>query len=890
MSTKLGLASIIGWLAAMTIFLVHPLDAQAREEKLTRFTLPNGLTVIIQEDHARKVATLQYWVLVGGADENDAERGISHLIEHMAFKGTERRGVGKVASEIEALGGEINAYTSWDQTVFHVTVPSNKTVEGLDILTDAVMRPIIDPGELDKEKQVVIEEILEGEERPERVASKLLFENAYVKSPYRYPVIGYRKTVEGFTRDDIIAFRKKWYAPENMFLLIVGDVNPQELRGEIERMNADLKPFGFFRPPRAMEPPQTEIRSSLVRDDKAKETRLHIAFHVPSIESNDVNALDVTADILGARESSRLVRVLKKDKKLVNSISAYAITPRFPGLMVISATLDANNLEAATRAITEEIAGLAKTPPSSEELQRAKVHIESNQIYSRETVQGTAREIGSYMADLGDPQYDEKYLKLNAAVTSEQVSDVVKRYMRAPNVTISVLLPGGSDQSLSAEPLKKILASDSPEDKSQAKEVSSGKAVISRTLPNGIRVVILPDDSNPAVSFRIVFLGGKRFENKSNEGIMNFIAQMLTKGTSAMNEVQIARKVEDMGGRLSGFSGYDSFGFSATFFSRYLDDGLQLLGQLFTDPAFPQDKLEREKALIINRIKTQPDRPVQYAINILNETFFGSHPYGFDKDGTVATVSALTVDDLKQTYQRFAVPSNMVITAVGDLDPDKTLEKITEVFGKIPAKQLDAPKVPAEAPLTGVREKVVLIPRAKAHLSIGFPGTTFSSADRYPMEVLSNILSGQGGRLFLQLRDKESLAYSVTSFVRSGVDPGVFAFYMACDESKADRGVQGLFEEIERVRTGNVSENEIDRAINNLVGNHLIALQSSWSRAENMALNTLYGLGYDYDAEYIKKISEVKTEDVLRVAKKYLDPARCAIVKILPKKEEKQQG
>ncbi len=890
MSRFFRIAAIMGWVAALAIFLVKPLDAHAMEGKLTRFTLPNGLTVIIQEDHARKVATLQYWVLVGGADEDNSELGISHLIEHMAFKGTKRRGVGKIASEIEALGGEINAYTSWDQTVFHVTVPSGKTAEGLDILTDAVLWPTIDPGELDKEKQVVIEEILEGEERPERVASKLLFENAYVKSPYRYPVIGFKPIVEKFTREDIIAFRKKWYTPENMFLLIVGDVNPQQLRGEIERMTADLKPTGFFRPPRPMEPPQTEIRSSLVRNNNARETRLHLAFHIQSMEGNDVNALDVAADILGGRESSRLVRSLKKEKKLVNSISSYALTPKWPGLMVISATLDAKNLEDATRAITEEVARLAKEPPSPEELQRAKVQIESSQIYGRETVQGTARDIGTYTADLGDPQYDEKYLRLNAAVTAEQVSKVVKRYLRPPNVTISVLVPENSDKGLRVEPLRDILASQTPREEAPAKVAESGKRVIARTLSNGIRVVIVPDDSNPAISFRIALLGGKRFENKSNEGIMNFIANMVTKGTSAMNEVQISRKVEDMGGRLSGFSGYDSFGLSATFFSRYLDEGLELLGQIYKDPTFPQDKLERERALIINRIKTQPDRPVQYAINVLNETFFGSHPYGFDKEGTVATVAAFTADDLKQTYQRFTVPSNTVITAVGAMDPDKAMERITEIFGKIPARKLDAPQVPQEKPLTSVREKVVLIPRAKAHLGIGFPGTTLSSADRYPMEVLSNILSGQGGRLFLQLRDKESLAYSVTSFVRPGVDPGVFAFYMACDETKAERGVKGLFEEIDRVRTGNISQDEIKRAINNLIGTHLISLQSSWSRAENMALNNLYGLGLDYDAEHIKKISEVKPEDVLRVAKKYLDPAKCAIVKILPKKEEKQQG
>lgn len=183
-------------------------NVEAMEGGLKHFTLPNGLEVFVKEDPARKVASIQMWVMVGSADEIDSERGISHLIEHMAFKGTARRGVGQVAVEIEALGGDMNAYTSWDETVFFVTVPSNAASDGMDILTDAVLNPSIDQGELEKEKQVVLEEILEGEERPERKASKLIFETAYTKSPYKFPVIGYREAVSKFTRDDIMGFRK----------------------------------------------------------------------------------------------------------------------------------------------------------------------------------------------------------------------------------------------------------------------------------------------------------------------------------------------------------------------------------------------------------------------------------------------------------------------------------------------------------------------------------------------------------------------------------------------------------------------------------------------------------------------------------------------------------
>lgn len=855
--------------------------ADASEVKLRRFFLPNGLEVLIKEDHARKVAALQLWVKVGSADETDAERGISHLIEHMAFKGTERRGLGKIAAEIEGLGGDVNAYTSWDETVFHVIVPAHATKQGLDILLDAVLRPTLDPTELQKEKQVVLEEILEGEERPERKSSQMLFKTAYTTSPYKYPIIGYKDTVEKFTREDVLKFREKWYVPENMFLVIVGDVYSDQVTKDVEAMTKDLKPTGFFRPPRPSEPAQNAVRSSFQRDKNARETRLHIASHIPSVEGNDVNALDLAADILGARDSSRLVRVLKKEKGLVNSISAYSLTPKEPGLMLISATLDSKNLDAVAKGVMDELKKLSKELPSEEELERAKVYIESQHVYARETVQGIARSIGNYHADLGDGNYEEKYLRLNRAVTPAQISEVVAKYLFPPNLTVTALIPE-SDQPVDEKQVLSTAETYAKRSTIAYEKTKTNGNIVLKTLPNGLRIVACQDESNPVVSVRLVHLGGKRFETKETEGIMNFIAQMINKGAGSLSEFEIARKIEDMGGRLTGFSGYDSFGISASFFSRYTDPGLKLLALIHKHCSFPSEETERERALIINRIRTEPDRPVPYALTMLGKTLFKDSPYGFDKEGTLATVAGFTREDLLNIYKLYAAPANTVISVVGDFDVEKTLQRIEELFGPIPDVKFTTPTVPKEAPLSKVREEIVRIPRAKAHISIGFIATTFSDQDRYPLEVLNNILSGQGGRLFLELRDKQSLAYSVASLVRPGLDPGMFAFYIACDVPKVQHAVKGLFDEIQKIRSTAVSPEELDHSINNLVGNHLISLQSSWARAENTALNTLYGLGHDYDAEYIAKIKAVKVEDVLRVAKKYLDPSKCAIVKILP--------
>ena len=321
---------------------------------------------------------------------------------------------------------------------------------------------------------------------------------------------------------------------------------------------------------------------------------------------------------------------------------------------------------------------------------------------------------------------------------------------------------------------------------------------------------------------------------------MNFISRMLDKGAGNMTDVDIAGKVDDMGGSLDGFSGNDSFGLYASFFSRYWDQALELLFQLYTDPTFPQDKVDRERTLVLNSIKTEPDTPTEYVTNILNKTLFPNFPYGFDKLGSEASVAGFTVEELRQTYQRFAVPSNTVIAVVGEMDTQKMGDKISQIFGSIPAKTLEMPEIPAEEPLEKVRETVMHIPRAKAHLAMGFRATTFSDPDRFPLDVLNNVLTGQGGRLFRRLRDEESLAYTVTSFVRPGLSPGVFGVYMACDAPKVDRAYEGLIRELDLIKKAEVSDAELQKAINNLIGNHLISLQSSSDRAETIwALHAL---------------------------------------------------
>lgn len=863
--------------------------AVASSSDVIRYELSNGMPLFVKPIPDKEVATIQVWVEVGSADETDEQRGISHVIEHMAFKGTERRPVGQVAKEVRDLGGSTNAYTSWDRTVYFVTVPAESVLQGMDVVTDAVFNAVIDPKELEKEKKVVLEEILEQKERPGRKSFNLLVDAAFTRSPYRFPVIGSSESVAGFTRDDIIEFREKWYVPANMFLVVVGDVDPEAVRVEAERLTAHLEPEGFFRPARASEPPQTTVRTVLERDDHARQTHLKMGFHVPSARGTDVNALDLAADILGARSSSRLVRVLKKEKGLVRSIETYSITPKHPGLFVVSATLDAADLEETVRTILTEIRKLAETPPSKEELERAKTAVESSEVFAVEKVGGSASRIGSLWINLNDPDYLDKYLLLNRAIAREAISEAVGKYLIPSNLTITALVPKDKAEGLTGARLAAVVDGFSVSVEEDKKKSRDGERLV-RTLENGIRVVLKPDDSNPVVSFSVAGLGGKRAETPETQGIMNFIAKMLNKGAGDLDEIEIARRIEDMGGSISGYSNKDAFGINTRFVSRHLEEGLELLATVYADPTFPEDIIERERKLTLSAIRTVPDRPIQFTLRETIDELYKDHPYGFFIMGTEDSVSQFTREKLLKTYRAYAVPSNTVISGQGDFDPDEAFKIVKKLFGSIPDRSFKGLDVAPAEPPTGPRERIVRQPRAKAHLALGFRGTTIKEDDRYALAVLDTILGGMGGRLFSQLRDEQSLAYTVASINWPGLDRGPFMIYMGTDAAKVDRAVEGLYSEIERVKKAPVSEKELERAKRTIIGNKKIGLQTSSARAETIAKHTIYGLGYDYTPEFLSRISNVTADRVLEVARKYLDPSRAVLVKILPEKTEEITG
>jgi len=853
-----------------------------------KLTLDNGLTIILKESHSAPVVAFNMWVRVGSVDERAKEAGIAHVFEHMLFKGTKKRGVGEIAREIDEAGGYINAYTSLDMTVYHLVIASRYFDTGLDIIADALQNSSFDPQEFEKEKKVILEELKMGKDEPSTKAYEELLDTAYEKHPYKRPIIGYEETVKGLTRDDILHFYKQWYVPNNMVLVIVGDFQTDGVLPKIKSSFASFKSSHLPERDIIAEPVQKSFRSKISYDD-IKEANLNFAFHIPELKHEDVPGLDLLAVILGQGESSRLYKKIKSDLNLVNSISAYSMTPKYPGLFLISASLEKEKIKEAIQAILKEIYLLKVKEVSLEELEKAKLNLESDFIYEKETVQGEARKLGYYETIADGLGFEEKYIAGVKKVTIKDIKRVAEKYFKNSNLTVTLLAPETGGKTISSDKIIAIVSNVDNEIQKIASEelVKTGEEEITKKiLPNGMVLLIKEDHSIPIVAISAVFLGGTRFEPSEKSGISNFVSEMLIKGTKRRTAAEIALDMESIAGSLDSFSGRDSFGIKARLLSRYFGKGLDIIADILMNPSFEEIEFAKKKEDILLAIKNQEDELTHLAFNLFNKALYQNHPYSRDILGTKESIGNMKREDLVNFYKTFAVARNLVFAIVGDVQTQDISKKIEEAFKNLNQKEFFLPEILKPLPPGKMKIDTIYKEKKQAHIILGFLGADNHDPDRYPLEVLNNILAGQGGRLFIELRDKQGLAYSVTAMNQSRMDRGFLAAYIATSPENIEKAIAGIKNEFLKITKEKVSAEELERAKKSLIGNYEISLQRRSNLASEIAFNERYGLGFQEYKRFAEKISAVTAQDVLIAAQKYINFDHAALAIVRPEKEK----
>jgi zinc protease len=836
---------------------------------VTLTTLENGLVIIVREDHNAPVVSAQAWCMAGSVHEGKwLGAGLSHVLEHMLFKGTTTRPGSRIDQEVQEAGGCMNAYTSFDRTVYHIDVPNTGAHTAIDILCDIMQHATLPPNELAKEQDVIRREMDMNVDDPARRASRRLFETAYTRSPYRFTVIGYPDIFNELKSDDIHGYYREKYAPNNVFYAVAGDVKNDKVVAQIRNayINSKARPL----PPVVLpeEPRQTAPRQ-IVEEAPIELGHLYFAWHIPELCHPDMPIFDVLAVLLGGGRSSRLYREVRERQGVVHHVDAWTYNPGNSGLLGMSAIVDGDKFAAARDAMLVEIEKMKTAPVSAGELDKAVKQFISATLAIRKTMDGQASDLGGSWLAANDLTFSERYLAAVKRVTPADIQRVAREYLTPENRTLYALLPNGTAPKISADV-----------------EVSSDQPIRKIELANGLRLLVKENHRLPFVEFRATFKGGVLAENLENNGITELTAKVLLKGTKRRNAGDIAREIESVGGNIGSYGGNNSFGVNVEVLSGDFATGLDLLADVLLNPTFPADALEREREVQIANICAQKDDLLKSASLAMRRALFGNAGYGLDSLGSEESVAKLQAADLKSFHRKLAVPNNCVLAIYGDVKTSGVKSAVEKAFvnwkanSTLPALNSQPSTLNSAKRVEEVRDK------KQAVLVIGFPGTTMHDDDRYPLELIQESCSDLGSRLFLRIREQLGLAYYVGAQNFAGLVPGYFAFYTGTEPAKAGLVEKELLKEAELLRTEGLTAGELKRAKAKIIGQKKIARQDLGDLAFLTALDELYGLGYQRTELDDAKYEAVTLEQIKAAAQKYLKPDALVIAVVKPEKSQ----
>jgi zinc protease len=856
---------LLGMVNLKAVSTEHPAVIAFPPSTAQKWILPNGLTIIVQEDHSAPVASVQAWCATGSIDEDQhLGAGLSHILEHMLFKGTKTRSTNEIAQKVQDVGGYINAYTSFDRTVFWIDVPKDGVPTALDILADAMMNSTLPPAEYQKEQEVIRREFAMGMDDPDRMAGLLLFATAYQRHPYRFPVIGDIEIYNQLTQEQVMQYYKTRYVPNNLTFIVVGDVDAQKVRQQLTDLfkpypEKSLKPV--FIP---AEPPQLG-RREVHQEFPTELTHLSLAWHIPEVTNPDVPALDLLATILGDGRSSRLYRRVREEAGLAFRISAFSYTPGDPGLFGIDATLDPKKREETEQLALRIVDEIKQAGATAEELAKAKKIALSHHLGALTTMSGQASDIGSNWFLTRNINFSRDYLDAVQKVTLDDIKRVAANYLTENNLTVTSLNPKGS-LAARAEGPKAAAAGD----------------VRKFDLSNGLRLLVREDRRLPLVAMGAVFRGGLLAETPQTNGITRLMAKVMLKGTKTRTAEQIANQIEAVGGSIATDAGNNSFNVSVGVTKPDVKLGLELLSDVLLNATMPEKAIAREKEIQIAAIQQEEEQLTNVARNIMRQALFPQHPYALRSNGSVESVQRLTQEDLLDFRDRYVVAKNGVVFVFGDVSPGEVKQLFEQALGKMRPGELALKNVQPATPLGKTETVESRKDKAQGVIMVGFRGASLSSPDRYPLELIDEASSDLGSRFFIRIREQMGLAYYVGANQMQGLVPGLFAFYLGTDPQKIEPVKTALLDEIHKLATEGLTPEELARAKKKLIGQQEIANQSNDTFGFHCALDELYGLGFDYYKRLEHDVNGITLDDVKRVATKYFRDQPYVLATVRP--------
>ena len=841
--------------------------------------LKNGLTVYIIRDSRFPLVCTRLFVGTGSANETAEQAGISHVLEHMVFKGTEKRPKGQVARDVESLGGYLNAATSFDKTWFITDMPAKHWKTGMDVVKDMAFHPSLDPAELEAEKNVIVSELKGGDDTPTRRLFEDLQVAGLAHTVYGRPIIGFEKTIRAVTADDLRAYIRTWYQPQNMMLLVAGDIDPKAVLAHAEELFGDLKNDTILPEPA---PVQLEGAAGGPRVEVTygpwNKVYLGIALPAPALGDQRSIDLDVLAYALGGDGTSQFYRKYRYEKQLVDSISVGNMSLNRAGLFYMVAQLDADKVEPFWQEFTRDLAALDAGKITPDVIERARFNYEDGMDRASETLDGLTSRKATVQFELGGPQGEANVRHALAAVDSARLRQAQDLWLRPDQVRVRVLAP----EKAKLPDLDAILQHNWPAPAVERQKAAAAAEKVGKReivdLGQGRTVILQPDRTIPYVSLEILRPGGNALLKPADQGLAQLTAATLTDGCGTRDLDAMERFVAERAASLSASAGVQSFTVSLTGPARFNADYFALLGDLLHKPTFAEKDVRRQADTLKAALVRRQDNPMSFMGSKINGFLFpGGQPYGFDGLGTAENQDRFGPGDVQAFWkQQNAQP--WILSVAGDFDREKVL-----AF----ARSLPVPTAPAvdvPQPTWGADKRLPLsLPgRQQAHLLLAFHAVPLDHPDAPALMLLESVLSGQSGLLFNKLRDEQGLGYTVTAFYRSLPEAGFMAFYIGTTPRNLDVARQGFSGIIKDIKTDLLPAELLAKGLNRMEGSYYRGRQSLGARADEAASERLLGQPQDFQKRLLEKAAKVTPEQLREVARKYLLVDKMYEVTLLP--------
>ena len=825
--------------------------------------ISNGLKILFIDAPGNSTGSIQMWFRAGSALENPHNRGIAHFLEHMFFKGSQRRSGDNIAKEVESFGGELNAFTSFDYTCYYINLPGLHIPQAVDILMDMVAFPQFKEEDIPPEKDVVFEEYLGSLDNPNNYAFSQLQKTCFTKS-YAHPILGNKKTIKNFHRKQLLDFRKKFYTRNNCMLIVAGDL--QKKKKIISQLGHYRIPSGnnnIFPSFQFHAHPRIDVHTSDVHH-----CQLNLAINAPSFQKTDAPAEDLAMTCLGHGESSILYKFLVAENTLADHAGGSTIFMNNGGFHLIKIIFPYNNLNKILMRIKDILFQTIAQGFSHADIRKSKNQYLDSKIYDKESLESFAFSLGQNYAQTGDINSEEQYLERIKKTTHNYVNQSLKNIF-SRSVHISLQIPQNNNAAIAKKHLCTFSARLNKTSRTKPKNpLKNKKKIISSKFdPSVKKTIIKPGVSflhrknslSPTFVLHVYISSGCAHENKQNEGAHSLIAQLLTRGYGGIRLLKLKESLENYSASLSGFAGKNAYGLTLHGQTRHFDELVEhFCGCLLFSDMKPSE-VRHFKKLFIRTLEKEKKDPYRICFKAVKKVMFPNHPYAQEVFGTTASLKKIKPQTLVSLHQANLKKKNILISCFGDIEYEQAFSALEPLFSSLKERTFKLKKRNCKIPYSSITR--LPLKRQQTHFFTGIPTGGFSLKEHLYLKIITTHLSRFSSELFKNLREEKGLCYNSYPVHYSALEAGYWGIYVASSIHKIDLAVKSLKNIIAQLKKNGINKKNFYTAKNIIEGKELINLQTNEDHASLYSITTLHGYGLDFHHTELTTIKNLAYRD-----------------------------